>query len=140
MNQIVLCIFSSLLFLAACNQKESASYEEGLGVFSTDSFTLAVKDLSSDAFQGRKPFTPGEAKSIAYIQNKYATLGLEPGNGNSFFQDVPMVNIKAKADSVMKVQGAKEAMTLKAFTDYIIWTDRTEPAQSFINDELVFAG
>ena len=140
MNQIVLCIFSSLLFLAACNQKESASYEEGLGVFSTDSFTLAVKDLSSDAFQGRKPFTPGEAKSIAYIQNKYAALGLEPGNGNSFFQDVPMVNIKAKADSVMKVQGAKEAMTLKAFTDYIIWTDRTEPAQSFINVELVFAG
>ncbi len=140
MNRIILCIFSSLLFLAACNQKESASTEEGLGIFSTDSFTVAVKHLSSDEFQGRKPFTPGEAKSIAYIQNKYAALGLEPGNGNSFFQDIPMVNIKAKADSVMKVQGAKEAMTLKAFADYVIWTDRTEPAQSFSNDELVFAG
>ncbi len=140
MNRMILCIFSSLLFLAACNQKESASNEEGMGVFSTDSFTLAVKDLSSDAFQGRKPFTAGEAKSVAYIQNKYAALGLEPGNGNSFFQDVAMVNIKAKADSVMQVQGAKEPMTLKAFNEYLIWTDRTEPSQSFSNDELVFAG
>ncbi len=139
MNRILLFIFSSLLFLAACNQKESDSNEEGLNIFSKDSFTVAVKDLSSDAFQGRKPFTPGEAKSLAYIENKYATLGLEPGNGNSFFQDVPMVNIKAKADSIMKVQGAAP-MTLKAFNEYIIWTDRTETSQSFNNDELVFAG
>ena len=76
MNRIILSIFSTFLFLAACNQKENASNEEGLSIFSKDSFTVAVKDLSSDAFQGRKPFTPGEAKALAYIENKYAAMGL----------------------------------------------------------------
>ena len=35
--------------------------------FSTDRLTQDIKTLSSDAFEGRGPATPGEDKSIAYI-------------------------------------------------------------------------
>jgi Zn-dependent M28 family amino/carboxypeptidase len=77
---------------------------------------------------------------VYYIQNKFASIGLEPGNGDSYFQDVPMVNIRATADPAMMVQSPKGALTLNAPGDYIIWTDRTESVQSFTNDDLVFAG
>jgi hypothetical protein len=42
---------------------------------------------------GRKPFTDGETKTVAFLQEKFAGMGLEPGNGSSYLQEVPMVNI-----------------------------------------------
>ncbi len=53
-----------MLFLVACNQKETASTEEGLDVFSVDSFTLAVKELSSHAFYETlcKPIFPSDPR------------------------------------------------------------------------------
>jgi Zn-dependent M28 family amino/carboxypeptidase len=89
---------------------------------------------------GRKPFTEGEKRTIDYLQKEFAAAGLEPGNGNSFLQEVPMVNIKATAAPSMQVKGAKGNFTLKAFDDYIIWTDKTDSAISLDNTELVFAG
>lgn len=114
--------------------------EEGLSGFNKDSFINIVKDISSDAFTGRKPFTSGETKTITYIKDKFALLGLAPGNDDDYFQDVPMVSIQAKADSAMKIKTPRGGMTLKAFDDYIIWTDRADSTQSFSDDELVFAG
>ena len=133
-------IVSTVVILISCDQETAATKEEGLAAFSVDSFTTVVKELSADEFQGRKPFTPGETKTLSYIQNKFIAVGLEPGNGNSYFQDVPMVNILAKADSVMQVQTPKGPLQLKAFDEYIVWTDRTESSQVLSADDLVFAG
>ena len=38
-----------------------------------------IKVLSSDAFEGRGPGTPGEVKSIAYIAEQFKAAGLQPG-------------------------------------------------------------
>jgi Zn-dependent M28 family amino/carboxypeptidase len=86
------------------------------------------------------PFTTGETITVNYLQKKFARMGIEPGNGSSYFQDVPMVNILATAIPSMKVQSKNQDFELKGFDDYAIWTDRTEALQSFNNDELVFAG
>lgn len=136
----LLSAYIAIIFLAGCDQQTANTNEEGLSAFSIDSFTTVVKELSADEFQGRKPFTPGETKTLNYIKDKYVSLGLEPGNGNSYFQEVPMVNILANADSVMQVQTPKGAMQLKAFDDYIVWTDRTETTQTINAADLVFAG
>ena len=89
---------------------------------------------------GRKPFTEGETKTIDYLQKQFASIGLEPGNGNSYVQAVPMVNILATAAPEMQVKSAKGNFTLKAYDDYIIWTDKTDSSISLNNNELVFAG
>ena len=96
--------------------------------------------LASDSFMGRKPFTEGETKTIDYLQKQFASIGLEPGNGNSYVQAVPMVNILATAAPEMQVKSAKGNFTLKAYDDYIIWTDKTDSSISLNNNELVFAG
>src|SRR5688572_5876751 len=95
-----------LVLMIACNE-EGGKTTPGVAGINRDSLVAAVKVLSSDSFQGRKPFTQGESITVSYLQNKFAAIGLEPGNGNSYFQDVPMVNIMATAAPTMKVQSAE---------------------------------
>ncbi len=133
---------ATLLFLA-CNQNATKSIlynEEGLAALSSDSLSQNISTLSSDAFLGRKPFTEGEKKTIDFLQTKFRQIGLEPGNGSSYLQEVPMVNIQTAADSTMKVQAAGQQFELKGFDDYVLWTERTDPVVSLKNDELVFVG
>ena len=86
------------------------------------------------------PFTEGETRTIRYLEKEFNALGLEPGNGTSYLQDVPMVNILATAAPFMKVQAASGNFNLKAYDDYVIWTDKTDSAISLTENDLVFAG
>ena len=131
----------TFILFAACNQKnDTVNHEDGLAAFSADSLKQHIAVLAADSFLGRKPFTEGETKTINYLQQQFAAAGLEPGNGKSFLQEVPMVNILATAAPAMQVQSPKGNFTLKAYNDYIIWTDKTDENISLDNSELVFAG
>jgi len=139
--KIKLFAFSALVCLAACSQKKAQiSEEDGLAAFNADSLRLHVAELSDDSFQGRKPFTEGETKTIAYLQNQFKAAGLEPGNKGSYLQEVPMVNIQTKADPEMNVKTSKASFKLKGLEDYVIWTDKITDKVSFDNNEVIFAG
>ena len=141
MNRSFLIVVSAALLLGSCNQTENTFGEEdGLAAFSADSLGKHIAELSNDDFEGRKPFTEGETKTIQYLKDKFIAVGLEPGNGNSYFQEVPMVNITTHAAPAMQVQSAGGNFSLKGPDDYVIWTDKTDAAVSLDNDELVFAG
>jgi len=38
-----------------------------------------VKELASDAYEGRSPATAGEEKTVAYLSRQFAAAGLQPG-------------------------------------------------------------
>ena len=135
------CFSAFNLLFTSCNQGEKVIDEQdGLSAFSTDSLGKHIAQLSSDDFAGRKPFTEGEIKTINYLKEQFIAVGLEPGNGNSYFQEVPMVRITTEAAPSMQVTSAKGNFTLKGLDDYVIWTDKTDSAISLNNDEVVFAG
>lgn len=139
-NQLAFVIF---LLFGACNTDKPAAMnddQDGLAAFSTDSLRLHVAELADDSLMGRKPFTEGETRTISYLQKQFKHAGLEPGNGNSYIQEVPMVNIQTTADPLMKVSSPKGDFTLKGFDDYVIWTDKITDHISLNNDEVVFAG
>ncbi|HTN08091.1 M28 family metallopeptidase [Agriterribacter sp.] len=141
MNRSILIVVSVALLLGSCNQPETTFGEEdGLAAFSADTLGKHIAELSGDDFEGRKPFTEGETKTIHYLKDKFIAAGLEPGNGESYFQEVPMVNITTHAAPAMQVQSAKGNFTLKGLDDYVVWTDKTDTSVSLDNDELVFAG
>lgn len=130
-----------LPLLNACEQRTAGvSDKEDFQFLQADSLRENIRTLSSDSFMGRKPFTTGETMTITFLQQKFAMAGLEPGNGNSYLQDVPMVNIETEADSIMQVQSARGNFSLNGFHDYVIWTEKTDPVISLKNEELVFAG
>ncbi|AXI84486.1 M28 family peptidase [Xylella taiwanensis] len=48
-------------------------------VFKGKRMSQDVKQLASDAFQGRAPASIGEQRTIAYLSEQFATAGLQPG-------------------------------------------------------------
>ena len=52
-------------------------------------FAAHVRTLASDEYEGRAPGSAGEEKTVEYLAVQFARMGLEPGNGGSWFQTVP---------------------------------------------------
>ena len=76
-----------------------------------------IKVLSSDAFEGRGPATPGETKAVAYITEQFKADGLQPGGdklksgGRSWTQNVPLAQFDTKGPvtTTVRVNGAAES-------------------------------
>ncbi|HVZ26418.1 MAG TPA: M28 family metallopeptidase [Sediminibacterium sp.] len=128
------------LLLAACQNNNTIDRNDGLAAFSADSMRTHIAMLASDSFQGRMPFTIGETRTVDYLQHEFRIAGLEPGNGDSYLQKVPMVNIRTQAAPAMEVKGPRGSFQLKGFDDYVIWTDKTDPEITLNANDLVFAG
>ena len=101
---------------------------------------IHIEILASDEFEGRKPFTPGEKKTTAYIRKEFERIGLEPGNNGSYFQDVPMVEIKAEISEIMEINTGETELGLKRLEDYTAFTRRISEEINIDDVELVFAG
>jgi Zn-dependent M28 family amino/carboxypeptidase len=99
-----------------------------------------VRVLASDEFLGRKPGTPGEDKTVAYLVEKFRKLGLKPGNGASFVQQVPLVEIAAAADATLATAGRGGARSFVYGRDMVIWTKRAQPLVQVQRSELIFVG
>ncbi len=103
-------------------------------------FEEHVKTLSSDAFGGRGPGTPGEDASINYIKTQFARIGLQPGNGGDWFQTVPMVETTADESTSLKLDVAGKPQELKFGTDMVIGTRTGQANVNVKNSPLVFVG
>jgi len=134
-------LFFSAVLLSACNQtSKQVEVKDGLSSLNLDSLTRHIIVLSSDSFQGRRPFTEGEIRTVNYLRQSFAGMGIEPGNDNSYFQDVPMVEITSDCDPTMEVQSPRGKFLLKKMDNYVIRTENTDPLISLSSDEVVFAG
>ncbi|MEO8367092.1 MAG: M28 family metallopeptidase [Pseudoxanthomonas sp.] len=103
-------------------------------------FAEHVKTLASDAFEGRGPGTPGEDKSVEYIRAQMQRIGLQPGNGDSYFQTVPMVETRADEHTAMGIKVNGKTRTLQFGTDMVIGTRSGRPEVKIEASDLVFVG
>lgn len=104
-------------------------------------FRSAVETLASDEFGGRKPLTKYEDITIKYIADRFKDLGLQPLNGNSYFQKVPLLSVltKPKNDKIT-VKGKKGSVTLRNTDDLVIWSTRGEKIVNLPKSKFVFVG
>lgn len=108
---------------------------------SIDTMKRLVQLLSSDAYEGRAPGSPGEEKTLALLAAEFGKLGLQPGNKGSWFQDVPLVEINAKNVSPLSFTGGKSAVTAAYGPEMVIGTYRTTQPKIAIKDSpVVFVG
>jgi Zn-dependent M28 family amino/carboxypeptidase len=103
-------------------------------------FREHLRILASDDFEGRKPGTAGEDKTVGYITGQFRKLGLKPGNGASFLQPVPLIEILAGADASLSLSGGGRVQNLSYGKDMVIWTRRVLPQSAIRQSELVFVG
>ncbi len=96
--------------------------------------------LASDEFMGRKPFTEGEEKTVHYLESELRAMGLRPGNGDSYFQDVPLVEITGYQSPDMTIRIRNTTKAFKANEDFVVYSERVEEELALDQSELVFAG
>ena len=99
-----------------------------------------VRVLASDAFEGRAPGSPGEEQTVQYLKAQFERMGLEPGNGDSWFQTVPMMETTADPKTTMTLEAGGQARTLAFGTDMVVGTRTGEPEVSVAGSDLVFVG
>ena len=108
---------------------------------SAEDFAAHIKVIASDEFGGRQPGSDGETKTVEYLRGQFQRLGLEPGNGNSYFQTVPMVETRADtATSKMTIKLGDQSMPL-SFGEQMVLSTRTGKTTVKVSDSaLVFVG
>lgn len=108
----------------------------GYNSIQADELAKHVKVLASDEFGGRAPSSPGEKLTLDYLTAQFKALGLEPGNGDSFLQEVPLVSLEADANMVLSI-GGKDYQYKK---DMVMGSSRISAQEGIENSELVFVG
>ena len=114
--------------------------DEHKNLISAEGLMSHIARLSSDEFTGRMPFTEGETKTVDYIKAQYEELGLKPGNGNSYFQEVPMVELEAGNMSNLTISNGSDNLELNFKTDFVALTRRVIDHIEISDSELVFVG
>jgi Zn-dependent M28 family amino/carboxypeptidase len=83
------------LSLAALLTVGSAWAAPTSGPIDPAEMSATVKVLASDSFEGRAPGTPGEAKTVDYLIERFKALGLQPGGeAGGWTQAVPLTHLQ----------------------------------------------
>ncbi|PPT91193.1 M28 family metallopeptidase [Xanthomonas theicola] len=152
-RKLVLCLVAAAA-LTACKREApapaadtapaTASAPPAVHAFSAGitpaDFGELVKTLSSDAFEGRGPGTVGEDKTVAYIRDQMRRIGLQPGNGDSWFQDVAMTETTADPGTTLKLEHNGKPRELKFGTDMVIGTRSGQAEVKIDASDMVFVG
>lgn len=132
------CLQASTAFAGAAIDANSLQAAP-LNAISGASFVANIGTLASDEFEGRGPGTAGEAKTIAFLHQQFARLGLKPGNPDgTFFQQVPVVAMLPTAQ--MSYQIGASMVTLKFPDDFVAHTSAPQAELRLDKSELVFVG
>lgn len=137
-----------IIAISSCQSEEQTSEKESkwadsvaMQAIDADEFARHIETLASDEFQGRMPGTIGEEKTINYLKDEFQKLGLQPGNGESYFQEVKLVEINSTPQQQMIIKNNKgKSISLNYLNDYVAVTRRMEDQTTLENSELVFAG
>jgi Zn-dependent M28 family amino/carboxypeptidase len=128
-----------LLVLVSCSQDRQSNLQPALDTISESSLLSEIKTLSSDDFEGRKPGSAGEQKTIAYMQEQFRQMGLKPGNPDgTYLQKVPLAGITSKPRPDIAVKGRKLPLVFRK--DYIAVSSRYVPKVEVKPSEVVFVG
>ncbi|MBY5921089.1 M28 family metallopeptidase [Ferrimonas balearica] len=120
-----------LLAVSACSQSPSPepfAYDEAR-------VRADIQELASDRYQGRLPTTEGETLTLAYLEGQFKAMGLEPGNGDSYLQAVPMVRHTTEKAS-LTVDGE----TYRYLYDMVLNSFSDQPQLTISQSDVVFVG
>ncbi len=100
-----------------------------------------IRTLASDEFEGRAPSSRGETLTLAFLERRFREMGVGPGNGESYLQQVPLVSITAQDVSELAITRPEgPALSFGYRRDMMAWTRRVVPDAELSDSELVFVG
>jgi Zn-dependent M28 family amino/carboxypeptidase len=152
MSRLLACLGAALLTVACSHDpmqrtttaiaNANAAAGHGFGPeISAEDFTAHVKVLASDEFGGRAPGSEGEQKTVEYLREQFERLGLEPGNGDSYFQTVPMTETEVdRAATKLSLRAGGKDLPAAIGENIVLGTRRALPEVKVEDSPLVFVG
>ncbi|RGP42015.1 hypothetical protein BPTFM16_02326 [Altererythrobacter insulae] len=99
-----------------------------------------TRELSSDEFEGRMPGTNGEELTVALLTERFEAAGLQPGNGDSWVQNVPLVEITGKNFAPLTITNGDVDLVYDFGSEWVGVTYREDAQTQLANSEMVFVG
>lgn len=96
--------------------------------------------LASDEYEGRAPATPGEEKTINYLQQQFEALGIAPGNGDSYFQSVSVTETTTASDAVLTMKGSDYEASFDYGSGMIVGSQQQIASIEVVDSDVVFVG
>ncbi len=138
-NSVTFAALSGIL-VAAVGCGPVGPPDTALSSFSGEDLRGYIQVLASDSFEGRGPSSPGETKTINYLKSQFEQMGLEPGSGDSYFQDVPLVSITADPRITLTLRGGGRTSRFAYGNEFMAWTTRVVERSDITNSEMIFVG
>jgi Zn-dependent M28 family amino/carboxypeptidase len=134
---VLICLLLTLA-AAGCGGRDNA--DEAENAINAGALERHAMTLSSDEFQGRKPFSAGETKTVEYLADEFRKMGLTGASDGSYFQEVPLVEIAGSPSPYMIVSAGSRALQLARGEEFIASTTRIVESIVIDKSPLVFAG
>lgn len=126
--------------LSCTRQSEEGLLASALASITAEDLAADTKILSSDEFEGRAPASKGEEKTVAFLEKEFRKLGLKPGNGQSFFQEIPMVVITADPSARLEVTANRKSLSFSYNNEFVASTQRVTNMVRLVDSDIIFAG
>src|SRR5690606_15946072 len=82
--------------------------------------------------------TKVDTHTVAYIEQQFKALGLQPGNGDSYFQEVPLVEIASEPkNKVLTFKSATGSLSAQHLDEYVIGSRRLQDQIDVAESELL---
>jgi len=134
-------VLIALFAVLACQSSENASSEATAIKVDSIAIEQHLATLASDEFEGRKPFSSGETKTVNYLVDAFKEMGLQAGNGDSYIQEVPLVEVTGTPDERIQVKrNGSNILSLQQSENIVTYTEKVEDVTRLEDSELVFCG
>lgn len=123
---------------AACGGNRSI--EKASATITAEELREYTRILGADSMMGRKPFTPGEKITVNYLAGELGRIGFSPAFGNSWFQEVPLVEITTKVKGPVVITAAGSKMEMTVPDDIAIESPSMKEYVELVDIPMVFCG
>lgn len=131
---------SVLGFYSCAKESEVKRLQPALDSITAEDLAKDTQILASDEFEGRGLASEGELKTVNFLRDEFQKIGLKPGNGDSYFQEIPMVVMTADPSARLDVRGAKKTISFAYKEDFVAETQRVAEEVALLDSEMIFAG
>jgi Zn-dependent M28 family amino/carboxypeptidase len=128
-----------LLAVAAAAPDVEAPVRRALDAIDARRIDADLRFLADDLLEGRGTGQPGGRLAALYLETRMRLLGMRPGIGDGYLQEVPLVGVETLPETRLAVTAGAATLTPARLDEYVANTE-TQAEKTAFDAPLVFAG
>lgn len=133
MNLRILTILSLLIGIQTNQFAQATNIDE-------TAICKHIEILASDEYMGRQPGTEGATKTIDYVTKQFKEIGLQPGNKDSYRQEVLLAKFSTIAPASMQLKTKTGSTQLAFKKDFLLASTKMQEQIKIKESPFVFVG